>query len=365
MNTTKKTRRVVVIILSTIILYSLSFEGHANPEDLSPGIVRAILDNWLFGENKRNTTISIERIIKSNEYSQTAILNVKNFVYSDGGKRRVAENTTASADFLFEDQWKMIKFTLGECKPFVYCVKWDNLSVTESPASKDSKDSTDSTITDKNNTIFTSPEEAIVYYIEGIAKNDIDKILSACAINEMAEKFRYDLFTQRTGAMFPQIRAPSNDSFYVEMNKAYLTNTILNQVKLLSFGLLSHEKIDGTAISPVDSERINNFMRDINPRRLSKIKIEKMSFPSKRFEHDQSYLEMAKWMATYNGADELTERLVLFSFEQNFYYIGFGLLRYGQNWKIQIQNSNLGNTPALGTAQPITVHEFEMKINEE
>jgi hypothetical protein len=51
--------------------------------------------------------------------------------------------------------------------------------------------------------------------------------------------------------------------------------------------------------------------------------------------------------------------VALVSFEQNYYYLGFTLLRYGTNWKIANQVSQLAGTNVLGAAQGITEAEFE------
>ena len=66
--------------------------------------------------------------------------------------------------------------------------------------------------------------------------------------------------------------------------------------------------------------------------------------------NDARYLENAARLASIYGADESTERVALFSFEGNYYYLGFTLLRYGDNWKISSQTSPLAGTSALGTA---------------
>ncbi len=211
---------------------------------------------------------------------------------------------------------------------------------------------------------FKAPNEAITHYFDGIAKNDVDKILEACAIKEVGENFKYEFLAERLNMMnFAVTLSPANYSFYSEINKADLSSRILSQVKLLCFSLLSSEEVNGTAIFPADSERVNRFVGEINPRRLSDLKIEKISFPLKHLENDANYLEHAMAMAKQNGADESTERLVLFSFGRNYYCIGFCLLRYGQNWKIENQSSSLGGTPIFGTAQKTTIEEFENKLN--
>jgi hypothetical protein len=79
--------------------------------------------------------------------------------------------------------------------------------------------------------------------------------------------------------------------------------------------------------------------------------------------NDAKYMENAAKMAKIFGADESTERVVLVSLDQNYYYLGFTLLRYGGNWKISGRNSHLANTDALGTPQKTTAEDFENMIS--
>ena len=213
---------------------------------------------------------------------------------------------------------------------------------------------------------FKTPEDAIKYYLDGVAQNDISKILQACAINEMGEKFKFDLRVERLGGvmMLGQSLSPTNSSFYSEINRISVSSQILNQVKLFTYGLLSSEKVgDGSPILNVDTERVNRFIKDVNPSRLANLKIKEIGLPNKKLMNDPKYIENAAKSASVYGADDSTERVALFSFEQSYYYIGFTLLRYGENWKISSQSSPLSNTSVLGTPIKITVEDFESMIN--
>jgi hypothetical protein len=209
---------------------------------------------------------------------------------------------------------------------------------------------------------FKTPEEAITYYLDGIARNDVRKILQASAINEMGGKFKFDLNAERLRVMNPAQLSPTEYQFYSEINKSYLSSQILNQVKNLSYSLLSGEKVDGSVI-PADAGRVSRFIKDVDPQRLSRMELKKISPPNKTVMNDARYLENAARNASIYGADESTERLALISFEQNYYSLGFTLLRYGASWKISGQVSPLANTNALGTAEKTTEEGFESMVN--
>lgn len=214
---------------------------------------------------------------------------------------------------------------------------------------------------------FKTPEEAILHYFEGVAQADAAKIFQACAIDEMSEKFRFDLYTERFGMYMPVMSlSPTDYPFYVEINKIQRSAQILNRVKIFAFSLLSDEAVGGgipIIIDPEeDGERIGNFVQDVDPTRLAQLKVEKIGLPDETRMNSDQYLESAAKLARAFGADESTERVALFSFAQNYYYLGFTLLRYGETWKIGDQFSPLAKTDTLGSPNVTTVAEFEDMI---
>ncbi len=220
----------------------------------------------------------------------------------------------------------------------------------------------DTTDTDRNtDLVLKSPDEAIMHYFDGITKNDVKTILEACAIDEVSENFNFALFAESMDRVdFFSALSPANYPFYSDINRAYLSSQILSEVKMLCFSLLSCEDVE--IVSPMDSGRASRFMKETDPARLSSLKIQRICFPIKSVENSVIYLERAGRQAKLNAADEATERLVLFLFEESYYYVGFSLLRYGQSWKIKRQSCM--NTSFYGTAQKTTKEEFEDTINE-
>jgi hypothetical protein len=215
-------------------------------------------------------------------------------------------------------------------------------------------------------TVFKTPEEAITSYLEGVAQGNMRKISQACAITEMSEKFKFDLYTEWLGGVFLPVQSlsPTDYPFYVETNKMQLSSQIVSRVKIFTYSLLSGEKVDdGSVITNMDTERINSFMKDVDPKRLYGLEVRKIGLPNKTLMSNAKYLENTAKIALIYGADESTERVALFTFEQNYYYLGFTLLRYGENWKISSPTSALANSNILGAPQKTTVEEFESMIS--
>jgi hypothetical protein len=208
--------------------------------------------------------------------------------------------------------------------------------------------------------VFPTPEDAIRQYMTGVAEAEVSTILQTCAIDEMSAGFRFDLMAERLQAFVLQSSvAPAEYPFYADINRTLHSDAVLHQVLMLSYSLLSSEQIDGRTIAPVDKARADTFVTQVDPSRLAGLTVEDIRFPNAKLEHESRYLASAAANASIYGADEQTQRLVLFSFDGKTYDIGFTLLRYGSGWKVSYQDSVLAGTNSLGTAQPTTVEEFD------
>ncbi len=207
---------------------------------------------------------------------------------------------------------------------------------------------------------FKTPEDAITTFFEGITQADIEKIYSACAIDETGENFKFDLTIERLGALMPTTSlAPSNSPLFVQINKDTTKSRIAMQVKLFAFSLLSSEPIDLSTATVMDGDAARKFAQDVDPSRLSGVKLLKVGLPGKDIMSNERYIANAKRSAATVGADESTERVALFSFEGSDYMLGFTLLRFGDNWKIYTVSSPIANTSALGIAVQMSEADFD------
>jgi hypothetical protein len=212
--------------------------------------------------------------------------------------------------------------------------------------------------------IFQTPDEVIAYYLEGIARNDVSRILQAVAGQELGESFQFDRSVERLGGvmMLMQSMAPTAYPLYSEINQLQLSSQILSQVKLLAYSLLADEEVNGSSIMDVDAERVNRFIEAVDPAGLAGLDVVTIDLPNAKLMNDERYLKNMALMAAVNGADEATERVALISFAGRHYVIGFTLLRYGESWKISNQSSPLAGMSSLGTPAEITPDEFAEMI---
>jgi hypothetical protein len=205
-----------------------------------------------------------------------------------------------------------------------------------------------------------TPEDAVRDYLAGVAQADVGRILDASAIDEMSAGFRFDLQTDRMHAMsLTGSLAPADYPMFVDMNRAQQSANVLGLVRNLVYSLLSTEQVDGNIIVPADKARADAFIAQVDPSRLSNLSLLDIGAVDPYFAKDPKYLENAAKRAAIYGADELTERVALVSFEGQTYAIGFTLMRFGDVWKVSSQVSNLTSSNDLGTATPVTLDEYD------
>lgn len=211
-----------------------------------------------------------------------------------------------------------------------------------------------------NNVSLATPEEAITFFMQGVVQGDVSQIKQACAVDEMSAGFKFDLFVDYVQYLTLQTPAPSDYPFYAELNKAQFSGKILNQVKYLAYGLLvpENEVVEGRTVL-MDTEAITQFMAAVDPARLAQLQIKQIGLPVPDIANSERNLGNWNRYAQLYEADEYTERVVLLLFEGDYYYMGFTLYRYGENWKISSATSTLANTTPLGVPEVTTLEEFQ------
>lgn len=215
--------------------------------------------------------------------------------------------------------------------------------------------------------VFESPEDAITRYFEGLAEADFDKISQSLATDEMSEQFDFEAYTEMLGGIFLPVQSlsPTDYPLYVESNRMQLSAQNFSRVRLFTYSLLSSEEVEkGATIQGMDAERIEGFIKDVDPARLSDLEVIKIAPPNETVMDSSKYLKHAATIAHIYGADEFTERVALFSFEGDYYYLGFTLLRYDENWKIGYATSALSNASVMGAPEKTTQTDFESLIDE-
>jgi hypothetical protein len=195
-------------------------------------------------------------------------------------------------------------------------------------------------------------------YLAGVAANDADKVFDACAIDEAATRFQFDLQAERLQAIMPStFLLPSGYQFYAGLNRYGQAYQIFYELRGLAYSLLTSQPVDQFT-SPVTADQAQQLVKDLDPSQLAGLTVVSVKFPIARYATDAHTLSNFAAEAKVYGADELTERLALFQLNGQYYDVGFTLVRYGSDWKVLNQLSTLAATPTTGAAQQTTPGDF-------
>lgn len=217
------------------------------------------------------------------------------------------------------------------------------------------------TITEEN---FAKPDDAVEHFITAVANNDLKAALSACAVNELAQKFDAAAYINRMKAIPYMMAAPSEYEFYAALNQAWFLGQITSQIKTFTYSLLDSEAANALAQSSVvqaqdDTESIAAaFVEDTDPAALKTLKIIRVDLPVPDIYNSEINQKNIKKMAAMYGTDEVTDRIMLVELNGTQYLVGFTLLKYDESWKILGMSSGIAGTSGNGAATEISESDY-------
>lgn len=212
---------------------------------------------------------------------------------------------------------------------------------------------------------FKTPEETIEYFVAGITENNIGKALSACGIEEYSKGFDFTAYSNHAKAIMPPSvsPAPSEYEMYHELNRITKESQISTQIKGFIYSF--YNKGELTASKPVTKKReIKKFIQSVDPKQLKKLKIVQIDPPYPDVMKKEATKTSLKTHAAIAGGTEATERVVLYELNGRYYWGGFRLIKYNDNWKISTINSDIVNQPALGSVTKTTKENYTIFIKE-
>lgn len=206
---------------------------------------------------------------------------------------------------------------------------------------------------------LTTPEGAVAAYIDGVARQDLDAIIAVTSVDRMTDGFDFVGYVDRLGALATMTPAPATSPFFKKINRASATAQIAQQVRLLTYGLMTtNEILEGKTV-PMKTAEATDFATVVRADRLAGLQLVKVSIPSPELMNSERYQKNSVRMAKVHGADASIERLALLSFEGLYFATGFTLLRYGQTWTVMSQSSPISGMSALGTPVRVTPDQFD------
>lgn len=108
---------------------------------------------------------------------------------------------------------------------------------------------------------------------------------------------------------------------------------------------------------------VDRFIRAVDPARLKPLQIVRIDQPLPSVTKTAKAIESAKARAARDGADDSTERIALLRLGGKNYLAGFGLLRYGNSWRIQrLSSYYAGSAPRDPPVQTTTLEKYQELI---
>ena len=203
---------------------------------------------------------------------------------------------------------------------------------------------------------FSTPEDAIKYFVEHMTAGDWDGALKACAINEIAENYDYEFMMERLNALDPKLMClPVEYKEFVEYNRASVRAMLLKQMAWLTFSVTLPEKYEefiemspiGYVVSSTNEEDIiDDVVGDMDPAAIAGLKLKRIDSHEllTSSQNEKAYDTFAE---TYD-ADSQTSRVVLYEYDGDYYVGGFMLLEYNGHWLISELGEWLIGSPRTG-----------------
>ncbi|MDR3487711.1 MAG: hypothetical protein P4M05_22775 [Bradyrhizobium sp.] len=205
-----------------------------------------------------------------------------------------------------------------------------------------------------------TPEGAVAAYVDGVARQDFKAIVAVTPVDNMSKGFDFVFSVSRLGALSPTAPVPSSHPLFVEINKATFMAQIGQQVRILTYGLMTTSKILDGKYDVMDADGAAEFARVVRADRLAGLSLVKVGIPDPAALNNERNQANATKLAKTYGADASTQRLALLSFEGLQFVVGFTLLRYGDDWTVMSQTSSVAaGTDSLGVPRRVTLEAFE------
>ena len=221
---------------------------------------------------------------------------------------------------------------------------------------------------------FESPEAAMIAYLEGVRDSDLDKMMSAFAIEALVEGFDFEVAIGITGAytVFGGFRVPNENDFLASMNvqvrRGIVANLVINQYLEMANTRVEREM---SVIMVEDAATFTaEFIEDLLASNMETLEIAGF-IPSEvlvsNLVHEQYVSEdQRKWIEDrelFLGSEETIDMAVMFLIDGRTYILIINVTSYGGEWFLSGSAGVLGYKIGLdgrehGVLTPESIESF-------
>ena len=192
---------------------------------------------------------------------------------------------------------------------------------------------------------FSTPEEALICYMEGLRNLDFDQMLSAFAWETQMKHYDFKAFFERTGAYQPTMRPriPSVNDFMFSANvnilRFYQADLIYRSLEQYILGENSPSRTaTGSFVFRKDTDDVDVFLLKFDNGKLEKLKQMKNirclspdAISDNKFSHEMNQKAFIRQTACY-GADETVNLVGIADVNDETLYCCPTICRYGDKW---------------------------------
>ena len=194
---------------------------------------------------------------------------------------------------------------------------------------------------------FDTPEAAIRAYLEGLRDSDLDRMISAFAVERSVINYSFEATLERLQIYTAMMGMPNANEFATAMNierrRANVVDMIIEQYLFLCF-----PELDITEYQSLEdaSTFVNQFTEALNAPEFQTLEL--LGFiPPEVLDVREQYVSEANQenlahMAERLGADQLESRAAVFELDGNTYLLFFEVIAYGSEWYINQLGGRLG-----------------------
>ena len=215
---------------------------------------------------------------------------------------------------------------------------------------------------------FDTPEDVIRAYLEGLRDSDLDRMISAFAVESFIENYDFEATLDRLQIYMPggmEVNMPNANRLVTEMNVEYRRGQVVDMIISQHLLLLLLEMEDMTQRIEDAGLFVNQFTETLNAPNFQSLELIGFVSPELLDEHYGSEMNQNNLAlrAELIGASQQVSRVAVFELDGDRFLLFVDVVDYGGNWYIRYFGGNLssllGMAPFMqGIVPPPFVHEF-------
>ncbi|MDR2938965.1 MAG: hypothetical protein LBV08_01450 [Clostridiales bacterium] len=203
------------------------------------------------------------------------------------------------------------------------------------------------------NKYFRNVDIAILYFFDNLKREEIHKALGCFTKIKSGEDIYFVNKVFYNGEFNPDTEYPLEYNIYRDLKELSILNEralgvlgFITSLVLNEDNPINSLKKNGNSFLVESFEDARIVFENLNTKYLKTIDVLEIDVPSSELMNSDAPFNYYRREASLNGALDKTERTVLFTYDNNQYFISFTLVKFEEGWKIDNFGAELSlNTP--------------------